>query len=264
MFPFHIWLPEAHVEAPTVGSVILAGLLLKLGSYGMVRVLIPTCSYSMVYFSSFVYVMSLLGVVYASLTAIRQVDIKRIIAYASVAHMNLVVLGIFSFNIYGLQGSLFLMIAHGITSSALFLVVGVLYDRYHTRLINYYGGLVTTMPLFSIFFFIFSLANMSFPLTSNFVGEFLIFISIFNSNFFVCVLGCTCIVLSSVYTMWLYNRMVFGSLKLLYISVYYDVDTREVDMLLPLAFFTFYLGIFPNCIFNYSYFTLQFFLKFII
>jgi NADH-quinone oxidoreductase subunit M len=194
-------LPEAHVEAPTTGSVILAGLLLKMGGYGMLRILLTTCPCSVVFFSPLVYTASLLGIVYASLTAIRQVDIKRIIAYASVSHMNLVILGVFAPNIYGLQGALFLMVVHGVTSSALFLVVGALYDRYHTRLIAYYSGLSTSMPLFSFFFFLFSLANMGFPLTSNFIGEFVLFIGIFQASVFVCFLSCTGTVFSSIYSM---------------------------------------------------------------
>ena len=172
MIPVHIWLPEAHVEAPTSGSVILAGVLLKLGTYGFVRYSIPLFPEASVYFTPLIYTLSIIGVIYASLTTLRQIDLKKIIAYSSVAHMGFVTLGLFSLNIQGIEGALFLMLSHGFVASALFLCIGVLYDRTHTRLVKYYGGLVHVMPLFSVFFLIFTMGNLSLPGTSSFVGEF--------------------------------------------------------------------------------------------
>ena len=175
-------MPEAHVEAPTTGSVILASLLLKLGGYGFLRFTLPMFPAGCLYAQPFVMALALLGVIFASCSAIRQSDLKRIIAYSSIAHMNLVVLGLFSFTHQGIDGAMYLMIGHGIVSAALFLCVGDLYDRYHTRLMRYFGGLVRVMPLFSTVFFVFTLANMGFPGTSNFVGELLVFVALFELN----------------------------------------------------------------------------------
>jgi NADH:ubiquinone oxidoreductase subunit 4 (subunit M) len=187
-------LPEAHVEAPTIGSVILASLLLKLGGYGFLRFVLPMFPFGTYYYLPLLQILGVISVLYASLATIRQSDIKRIIAYSSIAHMNLIVLGLFSCTFYGIDGAIYLMIGHGIVSSGLFFCVGVLYDRHHTRLIRHYGGIGQMMPLFSIFFFLFTLANMSFPGTSNFIGEFLIFTGLFKSNPWVTVLAATGIV----------------------------------------------------------------------
>jgi len=200
MFPFHLWLPEAHVEAPTIGSVILASLLLKLGGYGFLRFSLTMLPNASCYFLDLVVALSIISIIYASLTTIRQTDLKRIIAYSSIAHMNLLVLGLFSFNQQGIEGAIYLMVAHGIVSSGLFFCVGILYDRYHTRQIRYYSGLVQVMPLFAVCFFLFTLANMSFPGTSNFIGELLILIGIFQYNTVVVVFAATGIVLSAVYS----------------------------------------------------------------
>lgn len=168
-------MPEAHVEAPTPGSVILAGILLKLGTYGFIRFSIPLFPFANFYYTPFVYTLSILGLIYSSMVAIRQTDLKRIIAYASIAHMNLIMIGLYTNKIYGLEGSLLQMFSHGLVSGALFLIVGILYERYHTRLIKYYSGLVQTMPLFTVIFMLFTLANIALPTTSSFIGEFLIF-----------------------------------------------------------------------------------------
>jgi NADH-quinone oxidoreductase subunit M len=188
------------VEAPTIGSVILASLLLKLGGYGFLRFTIPMFPVGCYFFNDFIYILGVISVIYASLATIRQSDLKRIIAYSSIAHMNLIVLGLFSFTHQGIDGAIYLMIGHGIVSSALFFCVGILYDRYHTRSLRQYSGLVQVMPLFVVFFFLFTLANMSFPGTSNFVGELLIFAGLFEHNSFIMTLVAISIVLSAIYS----------------------------------------------------------------
>jgi len=246
MFPFHIWLPEAHVEAPTVGSVLLAGILLKLGVYGFLRfnlVLFPDAS---LFFSPLIYLLSILGVIYGSLTAIRQTDFKRIIAYSSVAHMNLVTLGIFSFNSIGIEGSILQSVSHGFVSAAMFLLIGILYKRYHSRLIYYFNGLVHIMPLYSIFFLIFTMANIALPGTSSFVGEFLLLCGIYKTNSFVAILGAIGVILCGSYSLWLYNRVVFGNLKTVYVQKFKDLNFREFFILGSLLVFVFLMGIYPS------------------
>jgi NADH-quinone oxidoreductase subunit M len=238
------------VEAPTTGSVVLAGILLKLGTYGFIRFSIPLFPYATLYFTPFLYTLATIGVVYTSLTAIRQTDLKRVIAYASVAHMNMILLGLFSLNIQGVEGSIFQMISHGIVSSALFLCVGVIYDRHHTRLIKYYSGLVHTMPLFIPIFLMFMFANAALPGTCNFIGEFLILTGIFQDNLFITILSATSVVLSAVYSLWLFNRIAYGNLKVQYIKQFYDINYREFMVLVPLIFLTIFLGVFPDAILN--------------
>ena len=213
MFPFHIWLPEAHVEAPTVGSVLLAGILLKLGVYGFLRFSITLFPLASLYFAPLVYCLSIVGVIYASLSAIRQTDFKRVIAYSSIAHMNLITLGIFSFNTLGIQGAILQSISHGFVSGALFLLIGILYDRYHSRLLYYYGGLVHTMPIYAIFFLFFTLANIALPGTSSFVGEFLLLTGIYKTSILIAVSGLFGVILSGAYSLWLCNKLIFGNLK---------------------------------------------------
>lgn len=246
MVPVHIWLPEAHVEAPTAGSVILAGILLKLGGYGFLRFSLPMFPEASLYFTPLVFTMSVIAIIYASLTTIRQIDLKKIIAYSSVAHMNFVTLGMFTFNPQGIEGSIFLMLSHGIVSSALFLCVGVLYDRHHTRLLKYYSGITQVMPFYSIIFLFFTLANISIPGTSSFVGEFLILIGTFRTNTTVAVLASLGVILGAAYAIWLYNRVAFGNLKVLYISEFSDITRREFFILLPCIFLVLFMGVLPD------------------
>jgi len=246
MFPFHIWLPEAHVEAPTVGSVLLAGILLKLGVFGFLRFSLTLFPLASFYFSPLVYVLSICGVIYASFSAIRQTDFKRIIAYSSVSHMNLVTLGIFSFNIVGLEGSIIQSISHGFVSSAMFFMIGILYDRYHSRLLHYYGGLVHMMPVYSVLFLIFTMANIALPGTSSFVGEFLLLLGIFKMNIVAAVFGALGVILCGAYSLWLYNRLIFGNLKISYTTKFKDLNLREFFILVPLLFLVFLMGIYPS------------------
>ena len=246
MMPTHIWLPEAHVEAPTAGSVVLAGIALKLGSYGFIRFSLPLFPEACLYFTPLVYTMAILAVIYTSLTAMRQTDFKRIIAYTSVAHMNLVMIGIFSFNIIGLEGAIIQSLSHGFVSSALFLIIGVVYDRHHTRMVKYYGGLVHVMPIFVTIFLIFTMANIALPGTSSFVGELLLLAGAYKANTTATFLGATGMVLGGGYALWLFNRVCYGNLKLQYLSQFSDVNKREFFVFLPLLLGTFVLGIYPE------------------
>lgn len=246
MIPVHIWLPEAHVEAPTAGSVILAGILLKLGGYGFCRFSIPLFPDGATYLTPFIYLLSIIAIIYASMTTIRQIDLKKIIAYSSVAHMNVVTLGLFSYQLEGIEGGILLMVSHGFISSALFLSIGIVYDRHHTRLLPYYGGLALAMPLYSIFFVMLSLSNISVPTTSSFVGELLIFFSLINSSLFTCFFAATGMILGAIYAMWLCNRLLFGSVQITKILPYTDINYRELVMLIPFILLIFLVGIYPN------------------
>lgn len=246
MIPVHIWLPEAHVEAPTAGSVILAGILLKLGTYGFLRFSIPMFPEATLYFTPFIYTLSVLAILYTSLTTIRQIDLKKIIAYSSVAHMNFVTIGMFSLNLQGIEGSILLMLSHGLVSSALFLCVGSLYDRHKTRLVRYYGGLVSTMPIFSVIFLFFTLANMSLPGTSSFIGEFLILVGVFQRNSLIATLAAIGMILGAAYSLWLYNRVVFGNFKPNYITKFSDLNRREVFIFIPFIIGVIWMGIYPE------------------
>ena len=251
ILPFHIWLPEAHVEAPTAGSVLLAGILLKLGSYGLLRFSLPLFPIATVYFTPLVYTLSIFGIIYTSLTAIRQTDMKRIIAYASVAHMNLIIIGIFAFNLQGIEGSILQMISHGFVSSGLFLCIGNLYDRYHTRIIHYYSGIVHTMPFFTMIFFIYILANISIPGMSSFVGEFLIFLGIFQDNTIIAFLSATSMILGGFYSFRMYNSICFGNIQSSFLKLFYDLTFRELIIHFPLLFGIFLMGIYPNIFESY-------------
>ena len=251
LVPFHIWLPEAHCEAPTAGSVILAGILLKLGGFGFLRYSVGLFPDSSAFFTPFIYIISILGIVYASITTMQQIDLKKIIAYSSVGHMGVVTIGIFSSTPQGVLGSILLMISHGIVSSALFLCVGMIYERHHTRIIKYYSGLLTTMPIFSSFFLLFTMGNIGLPGTSSFVGEFLIIMGCLLSNSFAAVICGLSMVLGGGYSLWLLNRILFGNIKNFSILVFCDSNRMEFNCLLPFVFLTLILGFFPELITHY-------------
>lgn len=234
MMPVHLWLPEAHVEAPTAGSVILAGVLLKLGTYGFLRFSLPLFPKACFFFTPLIDTIAVIGIIYASFTAIRQTDFKRIIAYTSIAHMNLVILGIFSFNVIGLEGAILQSLSHGFIASGLFLVIGVVYDRYRTRIVQYYGGLATVMPVYTVIFLTLTVANISFPGTSSFVGEFLILLGSFKVNTTITFFSAIGVILGGAYSLWLFNRIVFGNLKIQYISKFLDLSLRELIIFVPL------------------------------
>nr|UFQ87258.1 NADH:ubiquinone oxidoreductase subunit 4 [Pseudozyma sp.] len=248
LLPFHVWLPRAHAEAPLAGSVILAGLILKLATYGYMRILIQFLPDATSYFSPLVQTIAVITLIYASLATLRQTDFKALVAYSSIGHMAVVVLGLFSNTIQGIDGALLLSIAHGVVSPALFILVGgVLYDRYHTRTIRYYRGMTAYMPLFSIMFFVFTIFNAAVPLSANWAGEFLCLAGAFQRNPVFAVLGSTGIVLSAAYSIWLYNRIAFGAWSK-YLNYTTDITRREFMLLLPLLFVAVVFGIFPNII----------------
>ena len=248
LVPFHIWLPEAHCEAPTAGSVILAGILLKLGGFGFLRYSIGLFTDSCSFFAPFVFLISSLGIVYASITTLQQIDLKKIIAYSSVGHMGVVTIGIFSATSQNLIGSIVLMISHGIVSGALFLCIGLLYERHHTRIVKYFAGLLTTMPLFSTFFMVFTMANIGLPGTSSFLGEFLIIAGCVQTNTWVALFSAIGMVLGGGYSLWLLNRIAFGNIKNFSIKEFQDLTRIEFFYLLPYAFLTIVVGIFPEVI----------------
>ena len=248
LFPLHIWLPEAHVEAPTVGSVLLAVLILKLGTYGLVRFAVALFPEGTVFFAPLVSTFAIIGIIYTCLTAIRQIDLKKIIAYSSVGHRNVVLLGIMAETSEALQGALFQRLSHGVVSGALFFGVGAIYERYSVRSLKYFGGLAHFYPLYTRIFLLFSLANISFPLTSSFVGEFLIFVGLFRHNFWATFFAATSIVLGAVYTLWSFNRIFFGNLSVLSISYYSDLNAKEIALFVPLVIALIIIGIQPHFI----------------
>lgn len=248
VFPLHLWLPEAHVEAPTVGSILLAGILLKLGVYGFIRFNLGFFLEASQFFTPFIYLLCTLGILYGSFSAIRQTDIKRIIAYSSVAHMNLICIGIFSFTNIGIEGAILQSISHGFVSGGIFFLVGVLYSRYGSRQLNYYSGINEIMPFFSFFFFFFTLGNLAFPGTSSFVGEFLILTSLYINNPILCIIVTSSIVLCGSYSLWLYNRIFFGNIKSNNIINYIDLNFNEFIIAIIFFLCIFILGIFPKII----------------
>ncbi len=250
MWPVHTWLPDAHVQAPTAGSVILAGILLKLGGYGFLRFSLPMFPLASDYFAPFVFTLSVIAIVYTSLVALMQTDIKKLIAYSSVAHMGYVTMGIFAANTQGVQGAIFQMLSHGIVSGALFLCVGVVYDRLHTREISAYGGLVNNMPKYAVAFMVFTMANVGLPGTSGFVGEVLTLVGAFRANTWVAFFATSGVILSAAYALWLYRRVVFGALEKESLKALLDLSGREKAILYPLVILTIFFGVYPAPVFD--------------
>ncbi len=245
MWPFHTWLPDAHVEAPTAGSVLLAAILLKLGGYGFLRFSLPMLPDASLYFAPFVYTLSIIAVIYTSLVALMQTDMKKLIAYSSVAHMGIVTIGIFTPNALGIQGSIIQMLSHGIVSGALFMVVGVVYDRIHSRDIDRYNGLAERMPVYAFVFMVFMFAAVALPGTSGFVGEMLVIVGIFQSNSWVALFAASGMVLSAAYMLWLYRRTIFGALTKDDLKLIKDLRPNEVIAFAPLVILVFVMGIYP-------------------
>ena len=245
MWPVHTWLPDAHVEAPTGGSVILAAILLKMGGYGFLRFSLPMFPVASHEFAPLVFGLSVIAIIYTSLVALAQEDVKKLIAYSSVAHMGYVTLGIFTFTTQGIDGAIFQMLSHGIVSAALFLCVGVVYDRMHTREISAYGGLVERMPIYAFCMMVFTMANVGLPGTSGFVGEFLTLLGAFKVNSSVAALATLGVILSAAYALWLYRRMIFGALEKANLRDILDLSPREIATLAPLVILTIFFGIYP-------------------
>ena len=245
MWPFHTWLPDAHVEAPTAGSVILAAILLKMGGYGFLRFSLPLLPDASFYFSDFIFVLSVIAIIYTSIVAYVQEDIKKLIAYSSVAHMGFVTMGIFTFNINGVQGGIFQMFSHGLISGALFLSVGVIYNRMHTRQIVDYGGVVSVMPKFALFLMVFTLANIGLPGTSGFVGEFLTIMAIFSFNKIFAFFAASGVILSAVYGLWLYRKVIFEKITNESVKSLKDLTLGEKATVIPLLILIILFGIYP-------------------
>ena len=246
MWPFHTWLPDAHVEAPTSGSVILAGVLLKMGGYGFIRFSINIFPEASNYFYPLIFILSIIAIIYTSLVALAQTDWKKLIAYSSVAHMGIVTIGIFVVNQQGLEGAMIQMLSHGVVSAALFLCVGVIYDRMHTREISFYGGLVNKMPKYSVAFMVFTLASIGLPGTSGFIGEFLTIIGAFKFSSLLAFFAALGVILSAIYMLHLYKRIVFGSIINSKLKTILDLNFREIIIMTPLIIIIFVIGIFPN------------------
>ncbi len=246
MWPVHTWLPDAHVEAPTAGSVILAGVLLKMGGYGFLRFSIPMLPLATVDFTPLIYTLSIIAVIYTSLVALAQEDMKKLIAYSSVAHMAFVTIGSFSMNVYGVEGSIYVMLSHGVVSAALFLIVGVVYDRIHSREISVYGGLVEKMPFYALTFMVFMLASVGLPGTGGFVGEILVLLGIFQANSIVAAFAATGLILGAAYMLYLYRRIIFGALTKDNLKSILDLNAREVAIFAPLIIVTIWMGVYPS------------------
>ena len=246
MWPVHTWLPDAHVEAPTAGSVILAAVLLKFGGYGFLRFSLPMFPEASVMFTPLIYTLSIVAVIYTSLVALAQEDMKKLIAYSSVAHMGFVTIGTFTLTVQGVEGAIYMMLAHGIVSAALFLIVGVVYDRIHSRDISAYGGLVHRMPAYSLIFMLFMLASVGLPGTAGFVGEFLILVGAFKANTWVAALAATGLVLGAAYMLYLYRRVIFGKLTKDSLTAILDMNAREIAVFAPLVVLVIFMGVYPG------------------
>ena len=246
MWPVHTWLPDAHVEAPTAGSVILAGVLLKMGAYGFLRFSVPMLPDATAYFAPMMFTLSVVAVIYTSLVALAQTDMKKLIAYSSVAHMGVVTIGIFTVNEQGISGALFQMLSHGVVSAALFLCVGVVYDRIHSRDIARYGGLADRMPKYALAFMLFSMASVGLPGTAGFVGEFLVLVGAFKVSFWLALLGSMGMILGAAYMLYLYRRVIFGSITRDDLKGILDLSPREIAVFAPLVFLTLWMGIYPS------------------
>ncbi len=246
MWPVHTWLPDAHVEAPTAGSVILAGVLLKMGAYGFLRFSVPMLPLASAHLAPLMFALSVVAVIYTSLVALAQTDMKKLIAYSSVAHMGVVTIGIFTINVQGISGAMFQMLSHGIVSGALFLCVGVVYDRIHTRDIARYGGLADRMPAYALLFMLFAMASIGLPGTSGFVGEFLVLVGAFQVNFWLALLGSLGMILGAAYMLWLYRRIIFGRITRDDLRAILDLSPREMAVFAPLVVLTLWMGIYPS------------------
>ena len=246
MWPVHTWLPDAHVEAPTAGSVILAAVLLKFGGYGFLRFSLPMFPEASVMFTPLIYTLSIVAVIYTSLVALAQEDMKKLIAYSSVAHMGFVTIGTFTLTVQGVEGAIYMMLAHGIISAALFLIVGVVYDRTHSREISTYGGLVHRMPAYSLIFMLFMLASVGLPGTAGFVGEFLILVGAFKVNTWVAALATTGLILGAAYMLYLYRRVIFGKLTKDSLTAILDMNAREIAVFAPLVVLVIFMGVYPG------------------
>ncbi len=245
MWPVHTWLPDAHVEAPTAGSVILAGVLLKMGAYGFLRFSLPMLPEASVYFTPLIYTLSIIAIIYTSLVALAQEDMKKLIAYSSVAHMGFVTIGIFAGNTQSVEGAIIIMLSHGFVSAALFLCVGVVYDRMHSRDIATYGGLVHRMPIYAFVFMVFTMASVGLPGTSGFIGEFLVLVGTFQANTWVAFLAATGVILGAAYMLWLYRRVIFGELTKESLKDMFDLSPREILVFAPLVVMVFWVGLYP-------------------
>ena len=250
MWPVHTWLPDAHVEAPTAGSVVLAAILLKMGGYGFIRFSVGMFPVASEYFTPLIFSLSVIAIIYTSLIALMQKDMKKLIAYSSVAHMGYVTIGIFTFNKLGIEGSIVQMFSHGLISAALFLSVGVLYDRTHSRLIKTYGGIVNLMPKYSFLFMIFILGTLGLPGTSGFVGEFLVLIGVFKVNYLVAILASIGVVLAAAYTLWLYKRVIFGKMENIQLKKIKDINLSEAVVLGVLSAAVLFFGFYPDPLFQ--------------
>ena len=250
MWPVHTWLPDAHVEAPTAGSVLLAAILLKMAGYGFIRFSLGLFPVASDIFTPWIYALSVIAIIFTSYIALMQEDMKKLIAYSSVAHMGFVTLGIFTIQQQGIEGSIIQMISHGLVSAALFLCVGVVYDRMHSRLINTYGGIVTIIPKYSVLFMVFTLAALGLPGTSGFIGEFLILMGAFKDNFLVAVLASLGVIIGAAYMLWLYKRVIFGKLVNLELKEMTDLNRSELFILICLAIPTLFFGFYPDPLIN--------------